>query len=720
MNQLDYFDVLPYHPCPTPFESLASYLTRLAQGNGLKSIQGLTNLCFPDHRVGTVTLPAADYPPASWGALPHVTACPEPVLLGTTFYYLAEKFGRSSRPQAMGRFLQSSLSSTLRYCPACLGEAAGYVLPWRFLTLTGCARHGCQLLERCGHCGQPLPLLTTPFALGRCPVCHGQLRDCQAAPLPDQDWPMMLEHDQDLRFLLAAHPLPALRAEEAIKSVGLRLAYWRLERGLVAIDLARQVEFPQWAVYGLEGRMFGGATFERYVQYAAQLGVTLRQVFQTTLPPEIDAKNWRAWCRTTLSREQGLLEQVQAAIAALKAADQPVSQSAICQRIGLKPECLRRYPRVKAILAQVVADRKQVQQQQALKREQLLLRQVQTAISRLQTEGQPVSQRTVSQLVGVTKGTLRNYPQVKALVAAAATDFYLARQRQLQARLNTPPAVPSMPPPTAFQREAELVEIVQAAINCLKAEGGPVTQKMIGQRVGLHPSSLQRYPRIRLILEQVTLERHLALQSQLQQTPLPRPHHPHQVNLQRQAELVEAVQAAIDYLQAEGQPVTQRAIGRIVGSIPSSLSHYPHIRAIFSHLAQQQLQLKQAQKQQREQTLLVQVQAAIVNLEALNQPLTQANLAQLLEVSPSTLRYYPSLKAVLRQMLDRRRHTMMVQAQLRDTVLAEKTLQAADTLTRLGQPVTKHAIGRLVGLDPGGYKRYPQAYQTLDQVTRKE
>ena len=58
---LDFFEVLPYHPRPEPCESLTGYLTRLAQGNGFKSVRALELVCFPD-RNASVIQTMADYP----------------------------------------------------------------------------------------------------------------------------------------------------------------------------------------------------------------------------------------------------------------------------------------------------------------------------------------------------------------------------------------------------------------------------------------------------------------------------------------------------------------------------------------------------------------------------------------------------------------------------------------------------------------------------------
>src|SRR5262245_20423143 len=114
-----YFDTLPIHPPPERLESLTGYLTRLAEANGILSIDGLSATCFPE-RDRRIARSIADYPPLSFTTLAHVTACSESLLRSTTFYHLGSKFGRSTHPQALSRFLSGSVAQYLRFCPACL------------------------------------------------------------------------------------------------------------------------------------------------------------------------------------------------------------------------------------------------------------------------------------------------------------------------------------------------------------------------------------------------------------------------------------------------------------------------------------------------------------------------------------------------------------------------------------------------------------------------
>src|SRR5258707_6088600 len=78
-----YFDVLPLHPKPEYLESLTSYLMRLAEHNGISSIDGLSALWFP-HQDRRITRGIADYPPVTIGDLTSVGTSLEVTLRTTT------------------------------------------------------------------------------------------------------------------------------------------------------------------------------------------------------------------------------------------------------------------------------------------------------------------------------------------------------------------------------------------------------------------------------------------------------------------------------------------------------------------------------------------------------------------------------------------------------------------------------------------------------------
>jgi DNA-binding XRE family transcriptional regulator len=294
-----YFDVFPLHPPPEYLESLTSYLIRLAGLNGISSIDGISALCFPrqDRRI---TRDIADYPPVSFGDLTRAGALSDEILRTTTFFHLAAKFGRSTLPQPMSRFLSGCVGQYLRFCPVCFAEqrVRYYLLTWRFLMVTCCIKHKCRLLEACGHCGELIPLLISPFALGRCPRCRRDLELCAAASGASETELEAATHVHDDIVFLLTPQLWESDGLSVIKRVGRQLTHLRQMRGLTAVEVADQIGVTLTVVQGIERGDFQGrgATLLCYFKYAHFLCLDLKEVFSdvinapnhvsaTSLPP---------------------------------------------------------------------------------------------------------------------------------------------------------------------------------------------------------------------------------------------------------------------------------------------------------------------------------------------------------------------------------------------------------------------------------------------------
>mgnify|MGYP002402708220 CR=1 FL=1 len=294
-----YFDVLPLHPRPEYLESLTSYLMRLAELNGISSVDGLSALCF-SHQDRRITREIADYPPVSFHDLMKAGTWSEEILRQTTFLHLASKFGRSTLPQPVSRFLSGFIGQYLRYCPACFAEqqVRHYLLSWRCLMVTCCLRHKCRLLEACGHCGELIPLLISPFALGRCPRCRRDLKLCAAASGASETELEAATHVHDDIVFLLTPQLWEIDGLSVIKRVGRRLTHLRQMRGLTAVEVAGQIGVTITVVQGIERGDFQGrgATLLCYFKYAHFLCLDLKEVFSdvinapnhvsaTSLPP---------------------------------------------------------------------------------------------------------------------------------------------------------------------------------------------------------------------------------------------------------------------------------------------------------------------------------------------------------------------------------------------------------------------------------------------------
>ncbi len=280
-----YFEVLPLHPPPERLESLTSYLMRLAELNGISSMDGLSAICFPrqDRRI---TREIVDYPPLSLDELTRVTTCPQAILQATTFFHVAAKFGRSTHPQPLSRFLSGDISDFLRYCPVCLAEqqTPHYLLSWRFLMQSCCVKHGCRLLDKCGHCNESIPLFISPFKIGYCPLCGWDMKKGYVDLISKEELTAALVRVQDIEFLLNSQPWE-INGSNTIQLIGQRLAYERRKRRLTAVKIARRTGITLTVVEGIErgNPMRKGATFQGYSKYADYLRLSLRDVFNKAL-----------------------------------------------------------------------------------------------------------------------------------------------------------------------------------------------------------------------------------------------------------------------------------------------------------------------------------------------------------------------------------------------------------------------------------------------------
>ena len=145
--------------------------------------------------------------------------------------------------------------------------------------------------------------------------------------------------------------------------------------------------------------------------------------------------------------------------------------------------------------------------------------------------------------------SLRTYPKIRAVLTQISQD------RQQEALLRKQ------------QLEQEWVEKVNRAMECLQAEGKPVTQVAICHLVGMSSKGLFRYPRVKTILLQVADAYRLRMCQQNEQT------------LQA---LAANVQRSISELKSQGQPVTKKTVAKSIGVSRGILNYHHEIRMLFA------------------------------------------------------------------------------------------------------------------------------------------
>jgi len=272
------WNVLPLRPPPQPLESLSSYITRLAEVNGLQSINELGALAGGLRMTTLRRNP--DYPVAAVEGLAQLTDQPQERWFDMTFFHLVQHFGCAMNPNAIYNFLAGSLAASLRYCPLCLAERhpAYYRLHWRFLVLPGCLEHGVYFLDQCGHCGSPLPLLSRCPQQSRCPTCQGDLRTSKPSPLGGSDEAWTALRTRDFQWLLTSKPRYEWWVQA--KLLGTRFHLLRRQRTPLLPEVARRLRQDPSLIRAMGSlSQSKRASLDDYIRTADLLGYSLRQVF---------------------------------------------------------------------------------------------------------------------------------------------------------------------------------------------------------------------------------------------------------------------------------------------------------------------------------------------------------------------------------------------------------------------------------------------------------
>lgn len=699
-----HFDVLPVHPQPEPWESLTSYLMRLAAANGITRGCDLGYRLFPGRNQYAIRL-ITDHVPVTLGSLPRQACCPERKLLAMTFYHLGRKFGRPPRGNSMCNFLSGTIATYLRYCPHCLDERRYYRLPWRFLPLVGCHHHGCRLLQRCGECDRAIPLFPNTLRVGVCPHCGKELRTCSTEPLLAAERRQSWQMAHDLLFLLSPQCWETGGVEASI-AIGHLFERLRWQRELSPAALARRVSLSPTGIRRIErGRAEGkGANFHSYIQYARFLDVSLQQLFLN----ELDGFDPLPESQPT--REMELVASLQTAMAELQAEKQPTNNATLRQLTGFSKQTYDRYPTTRAMLVEV----KGLVEQQ---RQQALLERVKQVIEQLRAEGNPIYLSDVSYAVNKKSRFLREHPLIGA---------YL---RQLTPPLLEQPA----------QAEAAMLARVHEAIRFLGQNGQPFTNKDIAEYLDMVMPNLYYHPKVRQLLRQRT-----AASRQ-----------------KEQSHTLERVQAALSSLEDNGQPVTWQAVSALTGLSWRNLKRFPlvkdlitrrramdrrqekmermnRIRQAIRHLKQNGLPVTQKticltaglgigapshhpelftliqpalveEKQQREQQILEQVAGAIQVLSSDDQPITVPAVGQMVGLSEQQLRRIPRATALIRQA------KAEVYEQFEDDLI-RRILAAVHDLQTNDRPLTQNNICAEIGVTRIVLKGYKRAKAIVDQI----
>lgn len=478
-----YFDTLPLHPQPKRFESLTSYLARLAEANNIQTIPILRAICFPDQKLGAIKSLRDSYP-ASFGMLPATAVCTESRLKETTFYHLGQKFGQDE-PQALFSFLHSSIAPYLRYCPVCLKENGFYSLLWRFHYLQGCSEHTRPLLNECWHCGRAIPIWSSPLKIGVCPFCKMNLAASQPRLLTLASRTLTKEAEkeailcsQDLEFLLTPYAWEN-DIDDFARRIGVQFAQLRQMKRLTVRKVSLRTELKARNIEAVESEYpeVSRVTFQDFFAYANCLGVSFRDIFGRLLS---DRRGELAQPKVVHLSEYAVIEKVQMTVHLLRDLREPVTSASVHQMVQIPLTLLRGNSRVRALLDQCIEAVLSEQEKQIETCRKELYMKTQALIQRQEATGKPVTLKSLSEEVCLPGYLLRQDPHIRTLLNKAKTDYEYIKRRQ----------------------EDELLTEINTAIRWLEERGERVTSKGIGHLLGRKPYHFMKYPKVNTAVRQ--------------------------------------------------------------------------------------------------------------------------------------------------------------------------------------------------------------------------
>jgi len=492
-----YFETLPLHPQPKRLESLTSYLARIANENGIKSISDLSEIFEVkiDKRI-------FDAPLLSFGKIALHTKCEDSQILATTFFHLVKKFHKSTHPRQIADFLQNSLSQHLRYCPKCLVEAPYYRLVWRFSVLPGCTVHGCRFLNQCGLCKKPLPLFNLYCEIGRCPLCGGDLLSCSVEVLSENEM-RNANRVTDIEYLLSSSF--SSEDDDFTKKVGYRFAILRRERKLSTQQIADYLSISIQEARNIEqGGIHQFTSLSGYLRYANYLGISLQSICEDrdntkvkleAYCPEVSILASLTEQLVLQPYEDVMVEHVQEVILALQSLEKPITITNIKKFMNVTPKRLKQHRVTNALWEKLLSDARNETAKQRQHTESRYVEEVQRILNMSSDYGETLTIDTVGAIIGVSGTTLRQYSRVVELFNQNSSKEKRHRQRESlfleQIRTSKQKDVP----------QAHVIfDQVHMAIQDTIASGDKVYLSSISKIVGVPVYQLRSYPQVNALL----------------------------------------------------------------------------------------------------------------------------------------------------------------------------------------------------------------------------
>lgn len=715
-----HFDLLPVHPRLQRLETHTSFLLRLSESNQISDQQGLKRVLFPGE-AEIKKIHASDSRPRLFGALPTISMCSQESLLQSTFYHVPRKFGIIDPYVTNRSWMKTVLALHLRFCPYCLQQDPYYKLSWRFLTLLGCAKHKCQLVNSCSYCGIKNPIFPEQLRMGICPTCKKDLCSFQAPPLSLDDCNTLIVHERDLEMLLSPHEIestPVIRhAGSAIFAFHYR---WMRKQIRESRDVvARCTGITEKDILLIESRAGYGVSIRNYILLARYYNISLCDMFDeiqkkvSRIDMSVSSMESGVNILALLSqlREEYYFSEFKDMMEEIDLDNDYIEKSSIAKNIGISSEHMSRIPKIQTFFRKGINTNKRNAKDYKDSREKFWLETTKDSIKTLQDQNKPVTLRNICRIMGTKRKTLYSYPTVKALLELKVDTL----------RINIPLR--------HSKREVDLVKQTQEVLSLLEQRGERVTQRAVAEQIGLCVESLYPYPAVIALIRQEKMRRKNGTSNSSEKNidikenivhenkcfdSLPFYEiHNNQV-IQESETLLDKVRNAIQSIREKGKKVTVAEITRITGVLDKKLYQDSQVKEILDQEVESSNYQVRVNKEKFEMMVVRQVEAAIKTLRNSGQLVTKKAIMETIPISREMLHKYDSVREILECELD----TSLVKRQQRNQyktgMLINQIGQTIQKLKSQNKKVTIQAISEQVGVSKDTLRHNTQIRKFLE------
>jgi transcriptional regulator with XRE-family HTH domain len=737
------FDLLPVRPRVEAHESLTSFLLRLTIANGYQTTSNLwMHLLGQGCHFQVRTL---DYPPPALRAVLRALSHGEEDMLGATFHYLLPHLGiRKVTTRSLTGFLRGSIGYTLRYCPICLAERQMHQLTWRFLALRGCSKHQCALHECCDHCGDALPLLSTPDSFGYCPSCGMALSAACMIPLRGLELEKTRFIEHELRSWLSPVKWSEAEYPSNATDLGAKISALRKQRGLSRSDVANSLHTWIDRIDAIESGPVDRSRLRDFLAYMSLLNVSINELSPFSLvPPNQD-------CRLVPISE----------ISTVNGTDAPLY---FCQRSANRPSVDYEEDRRFSLCKERYSD------ENIASEDEFWLKRINNAVLQTSIAGEALSQQRVLEHLGARRETIASFPQALALLerigraSYRSTDQVLSNQVQglldamrmlgmqptgskigelLQVSLSTLTYYPSvnrlLNNECSFSETDDqlhqhyLADQIVIASRVLASMGHQVTVQSICRGISCPLPNLLCYPFIRVLLESIAED------------------FEHIENRSYESFEIDKIRTLLlcaNEAQSDTCNLRRTALLDHLKLSEHDLLQYPNVRIAMEYILTSMWRLENGSAQRVEQSVVDAIHNIVSDLRQQGRAVSDKRIRAGLIERRFYLNRFPRARSTLRQVLaaeklscyegsehvaedpvnriavppeNKPRRRKRLSFAEREKHYQQLTRSAIEELKRLNQPITMKAICAIASMGKNLCYRYPSIMEMVETSRRED